>query len=73
MVWSRWRRQDFMNYFKQCGNLPLSFPLLGSDTSTLPNYWNANKTSLINYIEESLNSLRGIVTDSITGQPLYLM
>ena len=30
----------------------------------------SNKASLINYIKESLNGLRGIVTDSITGQPL---
>ena len=37
--------------------------------STLPGFWNSNK-SLLNYIKQSLLGLRGIVTDSITGQPL---
>ena len=64
-------RQDFMNYFKRCreSTIELSSTKV-PNPSTLPNYWNANKASLINYIEESLNGLRGIVSDSITGQPL---
>jgi hypothetical protein len=64
-------RQDFMNYFKRCreSTIELSSTKI-PNPSTLPNYWNANKASLINYIKESLNGLRGIVTDSITGQPI---
>jgi hypothetical protein len=36
----------------------------------LPILWDANYPSLLNYIEQSLFGLRGIVTDSITGNPL---
>ena len=38
--------------------------------ATLPNYWNYNYRSWLNYMEESLYSVRGIVTDSVTGAPL---
>ena len=38
--------------------------------NTLPYYWNANFSSFYNFIQQSLYGLRGIVTDSITGQPL---
>ena len=33
-------------------------------------YWNYNRQALLDYIEESLNGFRGIVTDSVTGLPL---
>ncbi len=64
-------RQDFMNYFRFCreSTLELSSNKIPNPT-TLPYYWNANKRSLINYIKQSLNGLRGLVTDSITGLPL---
>jgi hypothetical protein len=39
-------------------------------SNQLPNYWNWIKSSLLNYIEESLYGLRGIVTDSVTGLPI---
>ena len=60
-----------MNYLKRGrdSNIELSSTKV-PNPSCLPNYWNANEASLINYIEESLNGLRGIVSDSITGQPL---
>lgn len=64
-------RQDFMNYFKLCreSTIELSNTKIPNPT-TLPGFWNDNKSSLINYIKQSLYGLRGIVTDSITGQPL---
>ena len=64
-------RQDFMNYFRFCreSTLELSSNKIPNPT-TLPYYWNANKRSLVNYINQSLNGLRGLVTDSITGLPL---
>ena len=36
----------------------------------LPMLWDANYPSLLNYMEQSLYGIRGIVTDSITGNPL---
>ena len=64
-------RQDYMNYFKYCREFTLEL----SDDKTpdpndLPELWDANYPSLLNYIEQSLFGLRGIVTDSITGIPL---
>jgi len=64
-------RQDYMNYFKYCREFTLEL----SDDKTpnpndLPDLWDANYPSLINYIEQTLFGLRGVVTDSITGNPL---
>ncbi len=64
-------RQDYMNYFQQCREVTLeisSNKLL--PTSQLQSFWNYNYRSMLNYIEESLYGVRGIVTDSLTGQPL---
>ena len=64
-------RQDYMNYFRYCREFTLEL----SDEKTpnpndLPDLWDANYPSLLNYMEQSLFGLRGIVTDSITGNPL---
>ena len=58
-------RQDYMNYFKHCREFTLE---LSNDKT--PYYWNANYPSLINYLEQSLYGVRGIITDSITGEPI---
>ena len=64
-------RQDYMNYFKHCREITLE---LSNDKiphpNELSNLWDANYLSLLNYMEQSLFGLRGIVTDSITGNPL---
>jgi len=64
-------RQDYMNYFKHCREFTLEL----SDDKTpnpndLPVLWDANYPSLLNYMEQSLYGIRGIVTDSITGNPI---
>ena len=64
-------RQDYMNYFKHCREFTLEL----SDNKTpnpndLPMLWDANYPSLLNYMEQSLFGIRGVVTDSITGNPL---
>ena len=33
----------------------------------LPTYWNYNKRSFLNFIEQSLYGIKGIVTDSASG------
>jgi len=64
-------RQDYMTYFKNGREMTLE---LSRDkmpaSNSLPQYWNYNYRSLIKYIKQSLNGLRGIVTDADTGEPL---
>ena len=64
-------RQDYMNYFKHCREFTLEL----SDEKIpnpiiLPDLWTANYPSLLNYMNQSLYGLRGIVTDSLTGKPI---
>ncbi len=64
-------RQDYMNYFRYCREFTLE--LSNEKTPApidLPTLWDANYPSLLNYIEQSLFGLRGIIKDSITGNPL---
>ena len=64
-------RQDYMNYFKHCREMTIEISNTKKPTaSTLPNYWNYNYRSILNYIEQCQYGLKGIVTDSITGIPL---
>lgn len=64
-------RQDYMNYFRYCREFTLE---LSNDKTPnpndLPDLWEANYLSLLNYMEQSLYGIRGIVTDSITGLPI---
>ncbi len=64
-------RQDYMNYFQQCREftLELSYTKLLPE-SQLPVYWGYNRHSLINYMEQVLYGVRGIITDMTTGQPI---
>ncbi len=64
-------KKDFIEYFR--GGREVSIELSNTKTppgSTLPNYWNYNFKSFLNYIQECLYGVRGIVTDSVTGLPL---
>ncbi len=67
-------RQDYMTYFQQGREFTLEI----SNTklypaSQLPNLWEYNYRSMLNYIEQSLYGIRGTITDSITGQPIRAM
>lgn len=64
-------RQDYMNYFHNCREVTLEL----SDIKLIPenqlvNHWNYNKRSMINYMKQVMYGLHGIVTDSVTGEPL---
>jgi hypothetical protein len=64
-------RQDYMNYDKMCREFTIEF----SNSKTppgaqLPYYWEANYRSLLRYIEQSRFGLHGIITDSLSGEPL---
>jgi len=39
-------------------------------SSQLPTYWSNNRDSMLSYMEECLKGIRGVVTNSITGQPV---
>lgn len=64
-------RQDYFNYFLNCREVTIE---ISSDKvvsyNNLYKYWNYLRQALLDYIEESLNGFRGIVTDSITGMPV---
>ncbi|MBI4648203.1 MAG: zinc carboxypeptidase [Bacteroidia bacterium] len=64
-------RQDYMTYYKFGRELTLEI----SDTkllpaASLPDYWDYNYRSLINYMKQVMYGIRGTITDSITGEPL---
>lgn len=64
-------RQDYFNYYLGCREMTIE---VSSDkvvnSNLLPTFWNRNRQSLLNYIGESLNGFRGIVTDSVSNQPI---
>lgn len=68
-------RQDYMNFWHQCREVTIeisSSKLLA--TESLNNYWNYNKESLLQYMEECLFGIRGTVTNyKGIGEPLDAM
>lgn len=62
--------QDYVNYFEHCrmATIELSNTKMPSGDN-LPNYWNYNKNALLNFFAESLNGVRGRVTD-VNGNPI---
>ncbi len=65
-------RQDYMNFYKHCREVTIEL----SDVKLLPttqliDHWNYNYRSLLNYIEEAGYGLHGLVTDSLSGDPLF--
>lgn len=64
-------RQDYMNYYASCREVTVEISKQKTPaTNNLPFYWNANKSSLLSYIEESLYGFRGLVFDAYTEAPL---
>ncbi len=64
-------RQDYMNYYHYCREVTLEVSNTKKpNASTMPYFWDANYPSMLNYWEEVLYGFRGIVTDSLTGEPI---
>ncbi len=64
-------RQDYMNYWQGCREVTLELSntkLLPA--SQLPAHWNYNRISFLNYLENALYGIKGIVADSVTGLPV---
>ena len=64
-------RQDCYNYFLGCREVTIEVSENKVVSAhNLYKYWNYTRQALLDYIEESLNGIRGIVTDSVTGLPI---
>jgi PKD repeat protein len=64
-------RQDYMNYFQHCREFTLELTNAKiPPAAQLPNFWNYNYRSYLNYIEQSLYGIRGTVSNSVTGAPV---
>jgi hypothetical protein len=63
-------RQDFMNYYRRSRELTLEISNSKNPAaSTLPNYWNYNRKSLLNFMEQALYGIRGKIVDQL-GNPV---
>lgn len=64
-------RQDYMNGYAKCREITIE---CSNDklpnANQLPNFWNYNKASLFLFMNQCLYGIHGVVTDSITGEPL---
>jgi PKD repeat protein len=65
-------RQDYHNYFVKEREVTIEL----SNTKLIPTsqiipHWNYNFRSLINFLDQSHYGIGGIVTDSMSGEPLY--
>jgi len=64
-------RQDYMNSFHQCREFTLELSNQKMlPASQLPAHWEYNYRSMLNYIEQCLYGIRGIISDSVTGEPI---
>ena len=64
-------RQDYMNYWHYCREVTIEL----SSTKLIPasqllSFWNYDYRSYLNFIEQSLYGIHGVVTDTVSGQPL---
>jgi hypothetical protein len=65
-------RQDYMNYWRGCREITIELSntkLLSA--SLLPAYWGYNRISLFDWLRQANYGIRGLVTDSATGSPLF--
>ncbi len=61
-------RQDYMNFENYCREFTLEISNVKlPPPSELPNFWDYNYVSLLNYMEQSLFGIRGLITDEETG------
>ncbi|MFA5419287.1 MAG: M14 family zinc carboxypeptidase, partial [Bacteroidales bacterium] len=64
-------RQDYMNYFAHCRELTIEISSPKTPAAAnLPNYWEYNLRSLLNYMEQCQFGIRGLVTNKVTGGPI---
>jgi PKD repeat protein len=65
-------RQDYANYYDHTREFTLEISSTKTPSaSTLPNYWNWNYRSFLNYTQQATYGIHGVVTDVCSGEPLY--
>jgi murein tripeptide amidase MpaA len=65
-------RQDYVNYWHHCREATIEVSSVKKPAAAnLPGYWNSLYRSLLTYMEQCVYGIRGIVTDSVTGDPLH--
>lgn len=63
--------QDYANYYAQCRDVTIEVCATKIVSATaLPTYWDRNYRSILNYMEEAIYGIQGVVTDSCSGEPL---
>ena len=64
-------RQDYTTYFCNGREITIEVSMTKMPAAALlPTYWEYNHVAMINYIQQCLRGIHGIVTDSLTGEPL---
>ncbi|HNW69400.1 MAG TPA: M14 family zinc carboxypeptidase [Bacteroidales bacterium] len=64
-------RQDYMNFYKHCREVTIEIDMTKqTPVADLNNKWNENYQSMMDLMQESLYGVRGIITDSCSGQPI---
>ncbi|MDR0437633.1 MAG: T9SS type A sorting domain-containing protein [Bacteroidales bacterium] len=64
-------RQDYANFYDHCREFTLEISNSKMPSAnTLPNFWNYNYRSFLNFIEQGLYGIHGTVTDAETGFPV---
>ncbi|MDR0205662.1 MAG: PKD domain-containing protein [Bacteroidales bacterium] len=65
-------RQDYANYYDQTREFCLE---ISNDktpsASQLPSYWDGHYRSFLNYTQQALYGIQGVVTNACTGEPLH--
>ena len=62
---------DCLNYYIQCRDVTIEISSVKkTPAANLPNYWDYLYRSLLHYVYESALGFSGVITDSITNQPL---
>ncbi len=64
-------RQDYMNYFEHTREFTLELSEIKlPPASLLPQFWESNHRSLLNYMEQVLYGFSGQITNAYTGAPV---
>jgi PKD repeat protein len=65
-------RQDYANYYNHTREFTLEISNFKTPSANqLPNFWNYNYRSFLNYTQQALYGVHGVVTDACTGTPIH--
>ena len=64
--------QDWNYFWLGCNEITIELGNTKTPShSTIPTYWSQNQESMISYLERAWDGVRGIVTDSTNGNPVF--